>query len=75
MMVVFESMSAQAGSRALKSRRSRVTGRQHNLGLAGIQSLLAGFSVIMGPQAGMLLDNGPARDGERSGIDARMPVI
>jgi len=45
MMVVFESMLAQVGRRALKSRRSRVTGRQHNLGLAG-------FSVIIGPVVG-----------------------
>ena len=52
MMVVFESMSAQAGSRALKSRRSWVTGRQHNLGLAGVQLVLAGFSVIIGPVVG-----------------------
>ena len=52
MMLVLESMLAQVGRRALKSRRSRVTGRQHNLGLAGFQLLLAGFSVIIGPVVG-----------------------
>ena len=52
MMVVLESMLAQVGRRALKSCRARVTGRQHNGGLAGVQLLLAGFSVIIGPVVG-----------------------